>query len=82
MGMRFWVRRFLTVFAGAFLVIGLAQMLRGHAPAYAAGQGLLWGALSAALFTATRIYRSRQGQHCALCADTPEMQNEHPSKLT
>jgi hypothetical protein len=79
MGTSFWVRRFLSVFAGAFLVIGLAQVLRGHSPGHALLQGVLWGAISSALFTGTRMYRSRQGQRCTLCADTPDRQNDHPN---
>jgi len=31
-----------------------------------------WGVLASALFTGTRIYRSRKGQACAVCNDTPE----------
>lgn len=74
MGTAFWIRRFLTVLAGAFVIIGAAQMLRGHTVASAATQGALWGAISATVFTVARYFQSRQGQHCAICNDTPEMQ--------
>ena len=75
MGTVFWLRRFTTVFALAFLVISASQwLLRGRTPADAALQGVIWAAIAATLFTATRIYKSRRGEHCALCRDTPELQ--------
>jgi hypothetical protein len=49
-------------------------MLKGHDLAYSATQGAIWGAIAAVVFTAARIYQSRKGQHCAICKDTPEMQ--------
>ena len=74
MGSSFWVRRFLTVLVGAFMVICAAQWLKGHDLAYSATQGSIWGLIAATIFTGSRIYQSRQGVHCALCKDTPEMQ--------
>jgi hypothetical protein len=74
MSFNFWVRRFLTVLAGAFAVICIAQLLKGHNLAYSATQGFVWALIAATIFTGSRIYQSRQGQHCALCKDTPEMQ--------
>jgi hypothetical protein len=73
MGTKFWVRRFLTVFALAFLIIAVAQLLKGHAPAYAGTQAALWSFIATSVFTTSRIYQSRRKQHCALCRDTPEM---------
>jgi hypothetical protein len=73
MGTAFWIRRFLWVFALAFLVIGASQfVLRGRAPADAALHGLVWAVIAAVVFTATRLYHARQGRACALCKDTPE----------
>lgn len=77
MGTAFWIRRFLAVFAGAFVVIAGVALLKGHGAEASALHGLLWGALSAALFTGSRIYQSRRGVHCAICRDTPEMQTGH-----
>jgi len=74
MSFAFWIRRFLTVLIGAFVVIFLAQQLRGHDLAYAAVQASIWAPLSAAIFTVARFFQARRGQHCALCKDTPEMQ--------
>lgn len=78
MGAVFWIRRCLLVFAGAFVVIAAAQLLKGHALTDAATQGSIWAAISATVFTGarlvqSRLVQSRQGQHCALCRDTPEM---------
>lgn len=75
MGAAFWVRRFLLVFAGAFVVIAGAQALKGHPIAYSATQGLLWAAVAATIFTVSRIYQARKGLHCAICKDTPQMQS-------
>lgn len=72
MGMAFWIRRFAVVFAVAFVLIAAAQLLRGHPAAHAATHGLVWAAVSTAIFIASRIYQSRQGRHCALCRDTPD----------
>ena len=73
MGTAFWIRRFLLVFAGALVIISSAQLAKGNTLEYAMTEGLLWAAITAALFTGARIYKSRKGQHCAICADTPEM---------
>jgi hypothetical protein len=73
MGTAFWIRRFLLVFAGALVIITGAQLAKGNTLEYSLTEGLLWSAVTAAVFTAARIYKSRKGQHCAICADTPEM---------
>lgn len=72
MGPAFWIRRFLLVFALAFTLIALSHLLRARGLDYALSQALIWGLISATVFTGTRLYRSRRGQHCALCKDTPE----------
>jgi len=73
MGAVFWIRRFIVVFAGAFLVIAGVQLLKGHTLAYSGTQGAIWAIVSATVFIAARINQSRRGQHCAICRDTPEM---------
>jgi membrane protein implicated in regulation of membrane protease activity len=77
LGVAFWIRRFFLVWFFAGLIIGGAQLLKGHTLKYAALQGLLWSTISALIFTVSRFFRSRQGQHCAICKDTPEMQADH-----
>ena len=59
----FWIERFLVAFAGAFAIIFAAQMIKGHGLAYSATQGVAWGSIAAAIFTAARIFQSRKGQH-------------------
>ncbi len=70
----FWVKRFLTVLVGAFVIICAAQLLKGHDVAYSVSQAAIWSTLSALVFTAARFFQARRGQHCAICKDTPEMQ--------
>ena len=82
MGATFWVRRFLLVFAGALVIISGAQIAKGNTFEYALTEGLLWAAVTAAVFTAVRIYKSRKGQHCAICADTPEARPPPPDART
>jgi hypothetical protein len=72
MGKRFWIRRYLTVFAAAFGLIAASHLARGRPIDHAATEGLLWAFLTATVFTSARLYQSRRGQHCALCRDTPE----------
>jgi hypothetical protein len=73
MGTAFWLRRFTVVFGGAFVLIAAAQLLRGRTLEFATFHGLVWAAVSATIFTGARFYQARQGQHCAICRDTPEM---------
>ena len=62
-----WTRRFLVVFAFAFVVIAGAQLLRGRAAQHALVHGLLWSAVSAAIFIGARAYRERRQERCAIC---------------
>lgn len=73
MGTRFWIKRFFVVFAGAFIVIALTQWLKGHSLDYAAREAALWGGIAATIFTVSRFIQTRNGQHCAICQDTPEL---------
>jgi hypothetical protein len=73
MGTAFWIKRFLTVLACAFIIIGAAQLLKGHDVQYAASQAAIWGVITAAVFTGARFWQARKGRHCAICKDTPEM---------
>jgi hypothetical protein len=70
----FWIKRFLTVLVGAFVIIGAAQLIKSKDIPYALTQGAIWSVISASVFTVARIFQSRRGQHCAVCKDTPEMQ--------
>jgi hypothetical protein len=74
MGTRFWIKRFFTVLVGASIVSSAAQFLKNHDFRYSAVQGIIWGVITATVFTIARLLQSRRGQHCAICKDTPEMQ--------
>ena len=75
----FWARRFHAVLIGAFVIIFAAQWLKGHALVYSATQAAIWSTVSASVFTVSRFFQARRGQHCAICRDTPEMQQERSS---
>ena len=62
-----WLRRFSIVFASAFLVIALAQLLRGRTPQFAALHGLVWAAISATIFVAAQAHREHRRQRCGVC---------------
>jgi hypothetical protein len=72
MPLSFWIKRFMTVFLGAFAVLLVVGILKGRALATAAPESALWAGIAATIFLSTRIYRSRKGQHCELCRDTPQ----------
>ena len=77
----FWFKRFLTVYAGVFLVLLVVGLLRGRDLARAAGESALWAGIATVIFIVTRFYRSRQGQHCELCSDTRETQRGEACEL-
>ncbi len=74
MGLSFWIRRWFTVLLGTFAVIGLAQAVKGHTWIYALREAVIWAPITATVFAVGRFLQARRGQHCALCQDTPEMQ--------
>ena len=59
MTLAFYLRRFAFAFvlASAFITIG--QCLKGHAFELALPDGLLWGAISAAVYTLVLAYKVR-----------------------
>lgn len=73
MPLSFWIKRYLTVMLGAFAVLFCVGLLKGRAATTAATESALWAAIAATIFIATRIYRSRKGQHCELCRDTTQI---------
>jgi len=74
----FWPKRFLVVFLGAFAIIATVQLLKGHTLHYATTEAGMWSLVSALVFTIARYQQARRGQHCAICKDTPEMQEPGP----
>ncbi len=77
----FWVKRFITVLLGAFAIICVAQLLKGHGVAYSATQAAIWGTFSAFVFTVGRFFQALRGQHCAICKDTPEALQDHRGEV-
>lgn len=67
MGTSFWIRRFSLVFAAAVVIIAGAQFAKGHTLRYAVTQGLLWGAISSAIYLGALFYRIRKSRQCAIC---------------
>ena len=72
MPLSFWIKRFLIVFIGAFVVLLVVDLLKERSLMLAVEEGALWAGITTTIFIVTRIYRSRRGQHCELCGDTPQ----------
>lgn len=68
----FWVRRFLVVAGGAFVLLVAIGLLKGREIERVLAESLLWAVPSAAAFTAIRYRKARKGEACALCRDTVE----------
>ena len=60
MGTGFLIRRWLAAFAIASLVLGASHLLRDRGLDHAVREGLLWGAISASVYTAALVYRWRR----------------------
>jgi len=55
----FYVRRFVLAFAVSATVISIAQLLKGNPLNLVVPDGLLWGAITAAIYTAVLGYKLR-----------------------
>lgn len=80
MGKAFWIRRFFFVWGLAFVVIAMAQVLKGRELMFAVAEGARWGLLASMVFVTARVWQSRRKQHCAICRDTPEMHETGDSR--
>jgi uncharacterized membrane protein len=67
MNKQLWARRFAIIFALAFVVIALAQILRGRTVEYALLHALGWSTISATIFVAAQAHRERKQERCAVC---------------
>jgi hypothetical protein len=76
----FWIKRFFVVFAGMFVVLLAVGLLKGRAPRSVAMESAFWSLVATSIFLVTRLVRSRQGQHCELCRDTPELASRAPGE--
>lgn len=70
----FYVRRFLLAFVASALVISTAQFLKGHALALAVPDGLLWGVVTAAVYTLVLAYKLRN----STCFVSPQDTDRQP----
>jgi hypothetical protein len=68
----FWIKRFLTVYAGIFVVLLAVYILRGRPSRQAVLESALWSLIASGIFIVNRLIRSHKGQACELCRDTPE----------
>lgn len=73
MGRTTWIRRYLTVFAGCFLLLAAVAALKGHSLREATSHGFLWGAISALIFTGSQRYQAGRGRACGWCATPPDL---------
>lgn len=71
MGVRFWIRRAVTVFALVGAVLYVVSLAKGRGLVGSAEFSAGWSAASTAVFIAARLVQSRRGLHCALCQDIP-----------
>ena len=72
MGAIFWIKRFFVVYAGVFLVLVLAERIKGHDWHTAIAFSAVWALVSTGIFVRARRYQAKRGQACAICRDTPE----------
>ncbi|HTL97761.1 MAG TPA: hypothetical protein VL181_03050 [Holophagaceae bacterium] len=72
MGARFWIKRFLAVYATAFLILAISEWIKGHGWRGGRVFSAEWALITASVFIGTRLYYSSQGVACAICKDTPE----------
>ena len=63
---RFWIKRFVVAFIIASNALGLVQYLKGSTILLAIQYGLIWGGVSAGLFTLIGYVRYRRNPACML----------------
>jgi hypothetical protein len=66
MGTTFWLKRFVSALLIAAAALFAAGLIKGHAQAQAARFALLWGALTAGLFTLISYSRFKRNPTCWL----------------
>jgi hypothetical protein len=63
----FWLRRFVGLYAIAFVVLLLVGPLRRRTWPESARHAAVWGLVFSTVWVATAWFRARRGQGCALC---------------
>jgi Na+/melibiose symporter-like transporter len=66
MGAKFWLQRFASALLIASAALFVAELIKGHAPTQAAQFALLWGAITAVLFTLISYRRFKRNPTCWL----------------
>ena len=66
----FWVRRYIVVAGGAFILLVAVGLLKGRELERAIPESLFWAVVTAGVFTAVRYRKARKGEACSLCRDT------------
>jgi len=80
MPLSFWIRRFITVFAGVFLVLFAVGLVKGRSLPQVAFESAVWSGAATSLFVATRLYHLSKGRRCELCQDAPPETSESSEK--
>ncbi|MGO4552124.1 hypothetical protein AB4059_13635 [Lysobacter sp. 2RAF19] len=62
-----WLRWLFASFSVTAPLIFLSHVLRDHPLHYAVSEALVWGGISAWIYTLGRIENTRRGRQCALC---------------
>ena len=60
----FWIKRFATALAVAFVVLFCVELLKGHARAPAIQYAMTWGLITAAVYTVTGYIRYKRNPAC------------------
>jgi len=71
MGLKFWVLRFIKVFAGILILLFTIHLIKGNEVLESFYFAVMWAFLSTSVFVGSRIYQSRKGIPCELCNDIP-----------
>lgn len=64
-----WVYQYAVTFAIAFTLLFTVAIARGRTWEQALLDSAVWGAISAGVFIAARIYRRSRGEYCVMCGD-------------
>ena len=72
MKIRNWIWLLSRNFTIAAVLLGSVQWLKRNDVNYAIEFGLLWGVISALIFTGAQYHRWRRNIACALCEDLPK----------
>lgn len=68
----FWIKRWLTVFAGVTVLLIAAGLLKERSWDAVWPEATFWALVASTLLIGTRYSRARRGIACAICRDTVE----------